>query len=122
MTKISKTKYYGTNYVAGTVTITEGPTEYKSLDETFDTYLSQFQYAFRDFRKINEGRTQINGLPSRWFRMIHNEDGTIFETVQYVIQMKTDKVYLLNCSATKETYMDFEEEFNKIVFSYKRLD
>ena len=121
-TKISKTKYYGTDYVTGTVTITEGLTDYKTLDETFDTYLSQFQYAFKDFRKINEGRTQINGLPTRWFRMTDNVEGTTYETVQYVIQLTSDKVFLLNCSATKDKFTDFEEEFNKIVFSYKRLD
>ena len=68
-TRIGKTKYYGTQYVTGTLLITEALSEYNTLDESFETYLRQFPYAFKDFKKISEGKTEINGLTSRWFRM-----------------------------------------------------
>ena len=121
-TRIGKTKYYGTQYVTGTLLISEGLSEYNTLDETFETYLSQFPNAFKDFKKISEGKTEINGLTSRWFRMTDNDNGTIYTTVQYVIQQKGKVSYSLNCSATRDTFKDFEEDFNKMVFSYKRLD
>ena len=120
--RIDKIKYYGTQYATGRLSISEVPTEYKTLDETVANYLSQFPNSFKDFKKISEGKTEINGLTTRWFKMTDKENGINYMTVQYVIQQTQKTCYLLNCSATKDTFTDFEEDFNKMVFSYKRLD
>lgn len=120
-TIITKTVYFGTSYVIGTLTISEGPTEYNSLDETLDNYLQAFKYTFKDFVKLSEGYADINGLRSRWFRMRDNENGTIYETVQYVIQQSKNRVFVLNSSATKEKFKNFEEDFQKMIFTYSRL-
>ncbi len=119
-TRIEKTIKIGTQYVSGTLTISEGPTEYNTLDETASIYLSQFPSTFTDFRKISEGSTEINGIRCRWFRMTDNDNGTTYMTVQYILQQKEKVCYILNCSATEDMFRDFEEDFTRMVFSYKR--
>ncbi|MCW5909729.1 MAG: hypothetical protein KIT62_01585 [Cyclobacteriaceae bacterium] len=121
-TRLYRTRYYGTNYVTGTLFVSMTDSDYESLEESVINYVGQLKHGFTDYKKIGDGLTQINGVTTSWHRMKDTDKGTRFVTLQYLMQPKGRKLFVINCSATEGTFDDFEDDFNKIAFSFKILD
>lgn len=118
-TRITQTKYYGTSYVTGTVSVSIMESKYETLEETVTNYIGPLKYMFAEYEKLSEGYTQINGATANWHKMKDTENGVTYITLQYLMQPNGKKLITINCSATEDTFEDFEADFNKIAFSFK---
>lgn len=115
---ITQTKNYDSLDVTGTIIIAPGNSQF-SLDETFTAVVNELPNSLKDFQKINEGYTEINGYPTRWLKLSYTLNDFKCISLRYYMMLGKGTPVMIDCSSINGTFEDFEEDFNKMVFSLR---
>jgi hypothetical protein len=115
---ITQTREFDSLALPGTIIIAPGNSEL-SLDDTFTALKNDLPNSLKDFQKINEGYTEINGHPTRWLKLSYLYHDQEFISLRYYLMLSVSTPVMIDCSSNKETFEDFEQDFNKMVFSFR---
>lgn len=113
---ITQTRNFDTLAVTGTIIIAPGNSEL-SLEDTFTAVKNDLSKNLKDFQKIGEGYTEINGQPARWLRLSYTLYDFRYISLRYYMMLSERTPVMIDCSSIDGTFEDFEEDFNKMVFS-----
>lgn len=113
-----QTKNYDSLNVTGSLLIAPGNSQL-SLDETFTAVVNELTTSLKDFQKMNEGYTEINGYPTRWLKLSYTLYNYKYISLRYYMMLDKDTPVMIDCSAINGTFEDFEEDFNTMVFSLR---
>ena len=111
--------------VKGVLNISTMISEYDTIDESMYHYMDTQNMLsfFQGARKVSDGVSEINGLKTIWFRMKAAQEKDIRqEVIIYNIQLKNNLLVSFICVAQEDKFGDFEEEFTKMVYSFKTLN
>lgn len=115
---IKKTKHYDSLEVTGSIIITVGNSQ-PSLDETFTAIVNELPNSLMDYQKLNEGYTEINGHPTRWLKLSFTLYDFKYISLRYFMMLDKETPVMVDCSSINGTFEDFEDDFNKMVFSLR---
>lgn len=91
----------------------------KSIEETFEDYKNDLPSLLQDYKFINEGITEIDGHATRWIKLRHTLYDYTYVSVRYFLQLSKDTPVMIECSSVEGTFESVEEDFTKMVFSFK---
>ena len=117
-TMITQTREFDSLGVTGTIIIAPGNSEL-SLDDTFTAIKNDLPKTLKDFQKINEGYTEINGHPTRWLKLSYTLYDFKYISLRYYMELAERTPVMVDCSSINGTFEDFEQDFNKMVFSLR---
>ncbi len=117
-TMITKDRQYDTLTVYGTLIVARGNSAL-SLDSTFTLIKNDLPNTLKDFQKISEGYSEINGHPVRWLKSSYTLYEFRYISIRYYMMLYEKKSVMIECSSIDGTFEDFEEDFNKMIFSFK---
>jgi hypothetical protein len=121
-TRISKTMLTETKSMSGTLLVTTMESTHSTLNESFNYLIGTLPDNFINYKKISVGETFINGISAKWHRMEDEENDLVYVTLQYIMQLNSKDMIVMNCSSTKDSFAYFEEDFTKMVFSFKQIN
>ncbi len=89
-----------------------------TLDEYYDLGVKNLSMLLTDFKEIDTGRVDVNGVPARWIVYDHRM-GEVRARVLQVIMVKGDRAYIITATATPEEFDSYRGSFDTIVKSFK---
>lgn len=92
-----------------------------SIDEYFYAVTTGMGSFFEGYKKISEGRSEVNGLRTIWHRMRSTYEDNLTEVLVYFIELDTHKFVTIICVARVDTFPSYEPEFTKMVYSIQKL-
>lgn len=95
--------------------------EFPTLQESVSHYTDRLIWDFTDARKIGDGESVINDMQTFWYRMTADQGTMRQEILIYMLQFDTGKFVQIVCIAKENSFINFEEEMTKTVFSFKRI-
>jgi hypothetical protein len=116
---ISQIRRYDSLSVTGTLIVAPGNSDLPSLDDTFTAFKNDLPRTLKDYQKINEGYSEINGHPTRWIKLSYTLYNFKYISLRYFMQLSEKTPVMIDCSSIDGTFEDFEEDFNEMVFSLR---
>lgn len=117
-TMITQIREFDSLKVPGTIIIAPGNSDV-SFDDTFAAIKNDLPKSLKDYHMINEGYTEINGHPTRWIKLSYTLYDYKYISLRYYMELAKGTPVMIDCSSINGTFGDFEEDFNKMVFSFR---
>lgn len=91
-----------------------------SLDEYYTASLNGLKTLATDFKLQENGVTQVGDEKARWLLFTHRAGVYTFKVLQYMI-VANHRAYLITCTATQDTFAQYEPQFKAIVKTFRLL-
>jgi hypothetical protein len=86
-------------------------------DDYFDLSRKNIQKMLTNAEELDNGTTEINGLPGHWLRYNHNYQGYLLEVKAYIV-MKNGTAYIITCTSKKGEMDKWSPQFEQAVNSF----
>lgn len=103
----------------GSIEISKAPTLNWTLDELWTEYVVKgFPELLQEYKKIDEGKLQLNDTEARWIECYNTNKGVKFQqlTVTFV---SDNKLYMIICTSIPHYYEHVENDFWSMIKSIK---